>query len=151
MRTRWRSEKFSDATLFLQLHQFEISSSWVIPWVNHFCDPWFKGVIVPCRWSNLEVKKKSPLFRSRRAQAKAWKHSIHESWVSPQYNVLSLSQGSIGRTKFFLGEMSPFYREGTSPILRHLVSVTFSPLIDIGLGIHWGCPLTRSRVACMPL
>jgi len=99
--------------------------------------------------SNLEVKKKSPLIGAGELKLKRETiHSIHESSVQCLGCALPKPNWA---NKVLLGEMSPFYREGTSPFPRHLVSVTISLLLDIGLGIHWGCPLTRYRVACMPL
>jgi len=81
--------------------------------------------------SNLEVKKKSPLIGAGELRLK--RETI--PFMSLQHNVMS-SPKAYMRNKVLLGEMSPFYREGTSPILRHSVSITFSLLIDIGLGIH---------------
>jgi hypothetical protein len=82
--------------------------------------------------ANLEVKKKSPLIGAGELKVKR-EAFIHES---SEYNVLFSPHSLIGRTKFYWGAMSPFYREGTSPIPRHSVSVTISLLLDIGLGIH---------------
>jgi hypothetical protein len=84
--------------------------------------------------ANLEVKKKSPLLGAGELELK--REAI--PFMSPRHNVLCLFSPLflIERTKFYWGAMSPFYREGTSPIMRHSVATTISLLLGIGLGIH---------------
>jgi len=148
MRSRWRSEKISDATMSFSTQRilnFLLLSHTLRQPLSVIHD---SKVLCPSRCSNLEVKKKSPLKGAGELRLKRETNPFMSPrckcsmWALPRLNweIIGL-----------LGELSPFYREGTSSFLRHSVSVTFSLLLDIGLGIHWGCPLTRYRVACMPL
>jgi hypothetical protein len=95
-----------DQKRFLMLPCFiklQIFSSRVIPCVNHFCEPWIKGLVSSSRRSNLEVKKKSPLLGAGELELK--RECL--PFMSPLYKCSCYpSQGLFGRTKFFREDVS---------------------------------------------